>query len=51
LLGQTTEYLGSHNEALKLYRAALGLDPTYKQAQHNLDRAAMQPHSRPSFTA
>jgi len=51
LLGQITEYLGQHNEALKLYRAAIGLDPTYKQAQHNLDRAAMQPHSRPSFTA
>ena len=51
LLGQITEYLGQHNEALKLYRAALGLDPTYKQAQHNLDRAAMHPHTRPSFTA
>ena len=50
LLGQITEYLGSHNEALKLYRAAIGLDPTYKQAQQNLDRAAMHPHSRPSFT-
>ena len=40
LLGQVTEHLGDCLEALKLYRAAIGLDPTYQLARQNLDRAA-----------
>lgn len=46
LLGKITEYLGDSLAALKLYRAAIGLDPTYQPAQHNLDRAAFG-HGRP----
>lgn len=51
LLGQITEYLGDRLEALKLYRAALGLDPCHQPAQQNLDRAVTN-HSkeRPSFS-
>ena len=49
LLGQITEYLGEHNEALKYYRAAIGLDPTYAVAKQNLDRAVMHPRTRPNF--
>ncbi|NJL02091.1 MAG: response regulator [Spirulinaceae cyanobacterium SM2_1_0] len=50
LLGQITEYLGDCPEALKLYRAAIGLDPTYKLAQQNLDRAAFSHRKqRPRF--
>jgi tetratricopeptide (TPR) repeat protein len=50
LLGQITEYLGDCLEALKLYRAAIGLDPTYKPAQQNLDRAAFgHRKQRPRF--
>ena len=51
LLGQITEFQGDQLEALKLYRAAIGLDPTYQPAQDNLDEAAFGHHSRrlPSF--
>lgn len=50
LLGQITEHLGDCLEALKLYRAAYSLDPTYQPAQENLDRAAFgQGKLRPRF--
>lgn len=49
LLGLITECLGDRLEALKLYRAALGLDPTYQPAGKNLDRAAMNMKTRPCF--
>lgn len=38
LLGVLHEIEGDILEAQKKYRAALSLDPTYKPAQHNLDR-------------
>lgn len=40
LLGVIQEMRGETTEALKKYRAALGLDPTYSPAQENMDRAA-----------
>jgi DNA-binding response OmpR family regulator len=39
LLGILLEMQNHKLEALKLYRAALSLDPTYQFAQHNLSRA------------
>lgn len=49
LLGLITEYLGNRLEALKLYRAALGLDPTYQPADMNLERATTNLKARPRF--
>ncbi|MEB3359002.1 MAG: response regulator [Synechococcales bacterium] len=51
LLGQITEYLGDFLEALKLYRAALELDPTYQPARENLDRVVfgLNRKKRPRF--
>ncbi len=49
LLGELAEITGNQSEALKHYRAALDLDPTYTLASQNLDRAARDPSSRPSF--
>ena len=49
LLGELLERAGNRAEALKNYRVALDLDPTCKAASKNLDRAAMDPKSRPSF--
>ncbi|MGC1310237.1 MAG: response regulator [Phormidesmis sp.] len=49
LLGELLEATGEQADALKNYRVALDLDPTYKAASDNLDRAAMNPKSRPSF--
>jgi DNA-binding NtrC family response regulator len=40
LLGALLEISGDRLEALKQYRAAIGLDPTYKPAAENLNRAA-----------
>jgi len=39
LMGVFLELQGNRLEALKRYRAALGLDPTYEPARKNLDRA------------
>jgi DNA-binding NtrC family response regulator len=39
LLGELQEIIGEHLEALKNYRVAIDLDPTYKLAHQNLDRA------------
>jgi Tfp pilus assembly protein PilF len=39
LMGILHEIQGDVLEANKNYRAALALDPTYKPAAHNLDRA------------
>lgn len=49
LLGELLEVSGNQSEALKNYRVALDLDPAYKLASGNLERAAMDPKSRPSF--
>lgn len=49
LLGELLETTGDRNEALKNYRVALDLDPTYTAASSNLDRAATNPNSKPSF--
>jgi DNA-binding NarL/FixJ family response regulator len=48
-LGEIEEYLGNRLDALKKYRAALDLDPTYAPAQQTLHRATTQPHTRPTF--
>lgn len=39
LLGVIYELKSRHPEAMKMYRAALALDPTYKPAAENLERA------------
>ena len=39
LLGEITEKTGNILEAVKLYRAAFDLDPTYEPARNNLDQA------------
>ncbi|MBD2428912.1 response regulator [Phormidium sp. FACHB-1136] len=49
LLGEIEEYFGNRLDALKKYRAALDLDPTYLPAQQTLHRATTQPHTRPQF--
>lgn len=40
LLGVIYELRGNHPEAMKMYRTALSLDPTYKPADENLQRAS-----------
>jgi DNA-binding NtrC family response regulator len=42
LLGALIELRGDWLEALKQYRAALALDPTYKPADENLDRVVIR---------
>jgi FixJ family two-component response regulator len=49
LLGVITECSGDRLEALKLYRAALGLDPTYQPAAKNLERATTNLRFQPSY--
>ena len=39
LLGQLQETLGDFDSAIKNYRVAIDLDPTYQPAKDNLDRA------------
>ena len=39
LLGQLQETLGDFNSAIKNYRVAIDLDPTYQPAKDHLDRA------------
>ena len=46
MLGELQEIEGELLEALKNYRVALDLDPTYKPAQANLKRATQSPKSR-----
>ena len=49
-LGQLQETLGDFNSAIKNYRVAISLDPTYKTAKDNLDRATRNSTSaRPSL--
>lgn len=50
LLGELQEIEGDRLEAMKNYRVAIDLDPTYKAAQKNLDRAARSPKSRPDLS-
>ncbi|MDY6936849.1 MAG: response regulator [Cyanobacteriota bacterium] len=49
LLGELEETLGNRLEGLKKYRAAIELDPTYKPARQNLDRATTDPKNRPNL--
>ncbi len=49
LLGLIAECESDRLEALKFYRAALGLDPTYQLAEDNLHRATTNLKSRPCF--
>ncbi|MDJ0637067.1 MAG: response regulator [Xenococcaceae cyanobacterium MO_188.B29] len=50
LLGKLQETLGETKEAIKNYRVAIDLDPTYQPAQDNLDRATRNStNARPSF--
>jgi DNA-binding NtrC family response regulator len=49
LLGELQEVQGERLEALKNYRVALDLDPTYKPARKNLDRATRSPKYLPTF--
>ena len=48
LLGELLEATGDRLQALKNYRVAIDLDPTYKQAQNNLQRATSS-SKRPSL--
>ncbi|NEQ32690.1 MAG: response regulator [Leptolyngbya sp. SIO4C5] len=48
-LGELLEVKGDRLEALKNYRVALDLDPTYEPAQQNLHRATRNPKTRPSL--
>lgn len=50
LLGELEEVAGDRLEALKKYRAAIDLDPTYQPAQQALDRATTDAHRKPRFT-
>jgi DNA-binding NtrC family response regulator len=49
LLGELQEIIGEQSEALKNYRVAIDLDPTYKPAHQNLDRATELHHKRPNL--
>lgn len=48
-LGQLQETLGERLEALKNYRVAISLDPTYQPAKDNLNRATTHPGSGPGI--
>ncbi|MEW6494309.1 MAG: hypothetical protein AB1589_17615 [Cyanobacteriota bacterium] len=47
LLGELLEIEGDRKEALKNYRVATDLDPTYKPTPNNRMRATRSPKSRP----
>jgi DNA-binding NtrC family response regulator len=49
LLGELQEIMGEQSEALKNYRVAIDLDPTYQPAHQNLDRATKLHHPRPNL--
>lgn len=49
LLGELLELIGDRLEALKNYRVALDLEPTYEPALANLDRATTHPQDRPTI--
>ncbi|WP_319418609.1 response regulator [Pleurocapsa sp. FMAR1] len=48
-LGQLQETLGDFASAIKNYRVAISLDPTYQSAKDNLDRATSNSSNRPSL--
>ncbi|ACB53238.1 probable two-component response regulator [Crocosphaera subtropica ATCC 51142] len=50
LLGEIIEKKGNTLEAIKLYRAAFDLDPTYEPARNNLDQATTFKQNYPRFT-
>ena len=49
LLGELQESLGDRTEAVKNYRVAVNLDPTFTRAKDNLSRATRSPKSRPTL--
>ena len=50
LLGKLQETIGEQKEALRNYRVAIEIDPTYQPAKDNLDRATENSNkARPSF--
>ena len=49
-LGRLQETLGDFDSAIKNYRVAISLDPTYQPAKNNLERATTNSNSaRPSL--
>ncbi len=48
LLGAVHEQKGDPSTAVKYYRAACGLDLSYKPADHNLERLTVSPRTGPS---
>lgn len=48
-LGELQETLGERLEAIKNYRVAIDLDPTYQPAKDNLSRATRNNSNRPSL--
>ena len=44
-LGQLQETLGDFDSAIKNYRVAISLDPTYQPAKDHLDRATSSSNS------
>ncbi|HEY9668108.1 MAG TPA: response regulator [Coleofasciculaceae cyanobacterium] len=50
LLGELQEIAGDRSDALKNYRVAISLDPTFKLAQNNLDRVTRLRTSRPNLS-
>lgn len=50
LLGELQEVAGDRSDALKNYRVAISLDPTFKSAQNNLDRVTRLRTSRPNLS-
>ena len=46
LLGAVHEKRGDRENAVKYYRAACGLDLSYKPASHNLERLTFRPWNR-----
>jgi DNA-binding NtrC family response regulator len=49
LLGELQEIMGKQLEALKNYRVAIDLDPTYQPAHQNLERTTKLHHQRPNL--
>lgn len=48
-LGQLQETLGNFDSAIKNYRVAISLDPTYQSAKNNLARVTSNSSERPSL--
>ena len=46
MLGELLEVTGDNLQAMKNYRIAIDLDPAYRPAQKNVERATDSPKSR-----